>query len=227
MNPYARPSHPRPLIRKFPSAQGAHKQWGRANFFDDRRKSILVRLADMKPSDTFYDMGCGDASLLIFVVKTVGLLRAVGFENMPSRLGRSRANIRDAGLEKRITVEKDMYDADFADADVIFDMLPEGRNDLRDLYGRGRRIRDGTRLIKHDLPLIGYMPDKVELPFYLMKFPLHKAGTRDQWAQAVLRDQRATVNQVWHELLYYGSEKNYSKSEVMQFDSLLRSRVPR
>jgi len=220
-------SHAEHLNQKFPSAQRAHRQWGRADFFDDRTKSILVRLADMRPSDTFYDMGCGDASLLIYVVKAAGLARAAGFENMPSRFNRSWANVREAGLEGRVTIERDMYDADLADADVIFDMLPEGRNDVRDFYGRGMKIRDGTRLIKHDLPLIGYLPDKVGLPFYLMRFPLRKAGSRDEWAQAVLGDRGATVDQVWHELLYYGSEKNYYKSEVKQFDSLLRSRVPR
>jgi hypothetical protein len=215
------------LSQKFPSAQRAHWQWGRADFFDDRTKSILVRLADMKPSDAFYDMGCGDASLLIYVVRVAGLSRAVGFENMPSRFSRARANVRDAGLEDRITIERDMYDADLSEADVIFDMLPEGRNDLRDFYGRSMHIKDGTKLIKHDLPLIGYMPDRVGLPFYLMRFPLRKARSRDQWAQAVLGDHGATVDQVWRELLYYGSEKNYYKSEVKQFDSLLRSRVPR
>jgi hypothetical protein len=180
----------------------------------------------MKPSDTFYDMGCGDASLLIYVVNASGLHRAVGFENMPSRLRRSRVNIRSAGLENRITIEKNMYDADLTRANVIFDMIPEGSDDLRDLYARNRRIRNGTKLIKHDLPLIGYMPDKVDLPFYLMSFPLRKASTRKKWAQAVLCDSKATVDQLWSELLYYGNEKTYNKSEITQFDSLLRSRVP-
>jgi hypothetical protein len=180
----------------------------------------------MKPSDTFYDMGCGDASLLIYVVNASGLHRAVGFENMPSRLRRSRVNIRSAGLENRITIEKNMYDADLTRANVIFDMIPEGSDDLRDLYARNKNIGNGTKLIKHDLPLIGYMPDKVDLPFYLMSFPLRKASTRDKWAQAVLCDSKATVDQLWNELLYYGNEKTYNKSEIAHFDSLLRSRVP-
>jgi len=214
------------MIEKLPLPQRAHRQWGLADFFDSRRKSILVRLADMKPSDTFYDMGCGDASLLIYVVNSSGLHRAVGFENMPSRLRRSRVNIRSAGLENRITIEKNMYDADLTRANVIFDMIPEGSDDLRDLYARNKRIGNGTKLIKHDLPLIGYMPDKVDLPFYLMRFPLRKASTRDKWAQAVLCDSKATVDQLWNELLYYGNEKTYNKSEITQFDSLLRSRVP-
>ena len=82
------------MVRRLPLPQRAHGRWGLADFFDSRRKAILVRLADMKPSDTFYDMGCGDASLLIHVVNASGLEKAVGFENMRSRLRRSAVSRR-------------------------------------------------------------------------------------------------------------------------------------
>ncbi|MGA2664166.1 MAG: hypothetical protein ABSF83_04405 [Nitrososphaerales archaeon] len=212
---------------RLPSPQREHHRWGRADFFDGRHKSIVLRLAEMTPSDVFYDLGCGDASLLVHVVKKARLRRAVGFENMPSRALRARRRIAKAGLEGRITIESDMYDADLGGADVIFDMLPEGDGDYESLYSGGSGIRAGTRIIKHDLPLVGFLPDRVDYPFYLMRFPLRRAETQSQWASSVLGEDGAEIRDLWHELLYYQYEKGYHRDEVTMFQALLDHRVPR
>lgn len=181
----------------------------------------------MKPSDVFYDLGCGDASLLIYVVKKCRLEKAVGFENMNSRVRKAKQKIIKAGLEGRVELYEDMYDADFSKADVIFDMMPEGRGDYRFLYSKNRQIRSGTKLIKHDLPLIGFLPEKIDLPFYLMQFPLRKARSPNEWASRVLQERAATVKQLWHELYYYQYEKRYDKGEILWFNSLLSGRLNR
>jgi hypothetical protein len=214
-------------MMKLTIPQRAHRRWGRADFFDDRRKAILIRIARFEPADVFYDLGCGDASLLIYVTKKCGLKSAVGFENIPSRVRRARQKIAQAGLQDRIFIENDMYGADLSKADVIFDMMSEGKGDYRGLYSRGAGIRSGTRLIKHDLPLIGFLPDKVELPFYLMRFPLRKAESQDQWASSVLGEPDGTVAKLWHELSYYYYEKRYSKGEILHFQVMLSRRLGR
>ena len=94
-----------------------------------------------------------------------------------------------------------MYDADLENADIILDMMPEGEDDLNDLYSK--KIRKGTRLIKHDLPLIGFLPDKIDYPFYRMTFPLKKAKSRREWASEVLQRRNVSPMDVWHELYYY------------------------
>ena len=91
---------------KVVSSQRAHPRWGRADFFDQRRKAILARLAKIKSSDAFYDLGCGDASLLIYLAKKCGLEHAVGFENMASRVQRAKRNISEAGLNTVISIER-------------------------------------------------------------------------------------------------------------------------
>lgn len=210
---------------KLPRPQREHRRWGRADFFDNRHKAIFLRIAHLKPSDVLYDLGCGDASLLIFAMKRCGLKKAVGFENMESRRRAAKRNIEEAGLDDRISIEEDFYDADLSKADVIFDMMPEGRDDLRLLYSKRKHIRKGTRLIKHDLPLIGYIPDRMELPFYLMEFPLHKARSKNHWASIVLGEPHTTISELWHELYYYGYEKQYDKKQIEEFDSMLSSRL--
>lgn len=196
-----------------------------ADFFDERRKSLFVSIAEFKTSDVLYDLGCGDGSLLIYAVKKGKLTAAVGFENMTSRARRARRRVNEEGLGDRITIEHDMYDADLSKADVIFDMMPEGRDDFASLYGGKSGIKQGTRLIKHDLPLIGILPDRVELPFYLMKYPFRKASNRDEWVRSVLGEEDVTPNDLWRELYYYGHSKLYSRKEIEDFDLMLKNRV--
>ena len=50
--------------RKTPSTDD-----GYPDFFDNRHKRKMLKLAEIKSSDAFYDLGCGDASLLILAVK--------------------------------------------------------------------------------------------------------------------------------------------------------------
>ena len=179
----------------------------------------------MKPSDVLVDLGCGDASLLIYAVKKCNLAHAVGFENMKSRSSRARARIKEACLERRIVIQNEIYGADLSSADVIIDMMPEDKNDLRLLYSEKMGLKKGSRLIKHDLPLIGYLPDKIEPPFYMMKYPFRKAKSRKQWADAVLLESNATPDDLWFELYYYGYEKLYNKIEIQDFEEMLRKRV--
>jgi len=208
---------------KLPTPQREHHRWGSADFFDNRHKSIFLKIAHLKPSDVLYDLGCGDASLLIYATKKQKLKHVVGFENMQSRVRTAKKKIRDAGLQNIIEIKDNLYDADLSNADVIFDMMPEGDEDFKILYSK--KLKKGTRVIKHNIPLIGYLPDKVVFPFYMMKVPFQKARTKDQWARESMQDNTVTISDLWYELYYYQYEKSYSKKEIKEFDSLLGKRL--
>jgi len=198
---------------------------GLADFFDDRHKRKMLKLAEIKPSDVFYDLGCGDASVLIFAVRESGLKKAVGYENNLRRHRAALENVKRMGLDNKITIKREhLYDADLRNANVIFDMLPEDEGDFHELYAKG--IREKTRLIKHDLPLIGYLPDAIDHPFYRMTFPLTLAQTKEQWASVVLGKSHSTPDDLWHELYYYGYEKDYLRSEIRRMQRILARRIP-
>jgi hypothetical protein len=194
--------------------------------FNNRLKRVMFNLAEIRPSDTFYDLGCGDASILIAAVRKFSVKRAIGFEDNNRRYLKARKNVDAENLSYRITIQKrDMYHADLNEADVIFAMLPEEEYDFEQLYKTG--IRRGTRLIKHDLPLIGYIPDKIDYPFYRMTFPLKKAMHEDHWASKVLVKNNAKIEDVWHELYYYESEKHYTLWDIRRFKKILIKRLKR
>jgi tRNA A58 N-methylase Trm61 len=125
----------------------------------------MLKLAETNPSDTFVDLGCGDASVLIFAVKNFNIRKAIGYEISAIRYNMALENIRKTHLTNRITINlDDISNANVFEADIIFDMLPESEHIVEKLYQSN--IKKGTRLIKHDLPLIGFLADKIDYPFY-------------------------------------------------------------
>jgi hypothetical protein len=184
----------------------------------------MLSLAKLKPSDLVYDLGCGNASILIFAAEQFHVAKSIGFENMPQRIGLARKNIAKHGLGGRIIIERDMYEADLSKADVIIDTMPEGDNDFKDLYSKNN-MRDDTRLIKHDLPLLGFLPDKVDFPFYRMTYPLKKAKNPEEWASTVLGRKNVKPKDVWHELYYYSHNRTYTKSQIETFHRILLRRL--
>jgi hypothetical protein len=182
-----------------------------------------LELANVKPHHILYDLGCGDASFLIFAVEKYGIRKAVGYENIPQRVGLARKNIRQQGLSKNITIiSKDFNKGDLSEADVILDMLAQGRDDYEKLYSAG--IKEGAKIIKHDLPLIGFMPDKVDYPFYKHSVPLLEARNAANWASIVLGFEGTTLHDVWHELRFCGYEKACSKWEIRDFMKIAAER---
>lgn len=185
---------------------------------------MILDLAEAKPQDVLYDLGCGDASFLIFAVEKYRIKRAVGYENMPQRLGNARSKVKKRHLDRKIEiVGKDLNkEANLTNADIILDMLPQGKDDVEKLYTCD--INSGTKIIKHDLPLIGFMPDKIDYPFYRHTVPLIRAPNAKEWASAVLGQERASLSDVWHELYYYGTQKAYSKWEIKDFIKIAKRR---
>ncbi len=144
----------------------------------------MLELANLKRPDVFYDLGCGDASVLIFAVKEFGVRKAVGFESEPRRKAKARQHVENEGLSDRITIKGEMKNADLSGADVILAMHLEEEEDHDRFSTSG--IRKGTRLIKHDLPLIGFNFNDVDYPFYLIRFPFRKMQSPEEWAAKVM-----------------------------------------
>eukprot|EP01041_Mallomonas_annulata_P004091 gene4091-8133_t len=108
---------------------------------------IALGLLDLLPSDILYDLGCGDARLLIEGCKMFDSgPRCIGVEYDSALCERAIENIQANGLNERITIiHANVLDADFSDATAIFIYLvPEGiiaiKEKLLSLIGRGTRV---------------------------------------------------------------------------------------
>ncbi|MGA0093754.1 MAG: SAM-dependent methyltransferase [Chthoniobacterales bacterium] len=120
----------------------------------------MVELAELKPGENVYDLGCGDGRIVITAAQRRGV-RAVGVDIDPRQVAKSRANVERAGVGDLVTiVEGDIYQTDFSAADVVFAYL---QPDLLDgLIPQLRRMKPGSRIVTFDFGIDGAKPSRIE-----------------------------------------------------------------
>ena len=114
----------------------------------------MVRMADIQPGEKVYDLGCGDARLLISAQRQC---RATGIGIDISGTLLATAWLRSKLWRSPLKLIKgNIIDVDFSDADVVFCYL------MPELLGRVdhklRALKPGTRIISHQFELVGWQP---------------------------------------------------------------------
>jgi cyclopropane fatty-acyl-phospholipid synthase-like methyltransferase len=121
----------------------------------------MLELANIRPGETVYDLGCGDGRILIAAVKNYKA-KAVGVEISPKLAAQATDRIRKEGIasEARV-IQGDLLKADFAAADVVTIYLATSLN--AELRPRMEKLlKPGARVISHDYAVPGWKPSKVE-----------------------------------------------------------------
>ena len=150
----------------------------------NRQIRMMLRLAKANKNDVFYDLGCGAGQLCIIAVKEFNVKRAVGIEMDKRRVKMARKNIRREGLQKRISIRhRRILNAIFEDATIVYNGLLEEEITLEKYENT---LQKGCGLISLASPPVSILPDKIDYPFYLTKFPFTKTKSADKWASAVL-----------------------------------------
>jgi len=121
----------------------------------------MLRLAEVKPGEIVYDLGCGDARILVTAAQKFGA-RGVGVELDPEVFALAWQNVHRNGLEKQVRlVRGSMFEADIGDADVVaLYLLPEALSRLRPMLER--QLRPGARVVTHDFGVPGWQAARVE-----------------------------------------------------------------
>lgn len=121
----------------------------------------MLRLAGVKPGETVYDLGCGDARILVTAAQRFGA-RGVGVELDKEVFALALENVRRHGLEDRIQlVRGNMFEADLRSADVVaLYLLPQALARLRPLLER--QLRSGARVVTHDFGIQGWQDSGAE-----------------------------------------------------------------
>ena len=122
---------------------------------------LMLRLAEVKPGETVYDLGCGDARILVMAAQKYGA-RGVGVELDAEVLALARANVARHGLKDRITlVRGNLFDVDLRDADVVaLYLLPEALARLRPMLEQ--QLRPGARVVTHDFGIPLWQATRIE-----------------------------------------------------------------
>jgi SAM-dependent methyltransferase len=121
----------------------------------------MLELANVRPGETVYDLGCGDGRILIAAVKNYKA-KAVGVEISPKLAAQATDRIRKEGIasEARV-IQGDLLKADFTGADVVTIYLATSLN--AELRPRMEKLlKPGARVVSHDYAVPGWKPSRVE-----------------------------------------------------------------
>src|SRR5690349_22713623 len=125
----------------------------------DAAVTAMLKLADIKPSDVVYDLGCGDGRIVIAAAKKFGT-RGVGVDIDPARIREAKENAKKAGVEKLVRFEeKDLFQADIHDANVVMLFLLNSVN-IKLRPKLLRELTPGTRIVSNSFDMGDWKPDK-------------------------------------------------------------------
>lgn len=120
----------------------------------------MLDMAHVGSEDTVYDLGSGDARILITAVKEFGVRKAVGYEIREDLCEISERKIEQLNLRNKITlVRGNLLDADLSEASVITLYLSSAANELiRPKLEKYRKRQ--IRVVSYLFPMNGWLVAK-------------------------------------------------------------------
>ncbi len=121
--------------------------------------SDMLRYADVGPDDFLIDLGSGDGRIVLTAAKVFGA-RGFGVEIKDHLVKQANEAAQKEGIADRARfLKQDLFKTDVSQATVItMYLLPDTVNLLKDKFLA--ELRPGTRIVSHDYPLTGWIPEK-------------------------------------------------------------------
>jgi len=121
----------------------------------------MLMLAQLRPGEILYDLGCGDGRVVIMAAQEFGA-RGVGVEMREDLVKQALSKISELGLEGRVKiVQSDMFKVDLAQADVVTLYLTTSAND-KVKPKLESELKSGVRVVSHDYEILGWRPVKID-----------------------------------------------------------------
>ena len=118
----------------------------------------MVDLASIDPQDLVYDLGCGDARILVAAARRNGC-HCVGYDINPLRVQESLENVRKNEVSDLVKIEQqDIFSLDLKGANAIMLYLLPKMNEK--LIPQLEKLKPGSRIVCHDYRIKGMEPDK-------------------------------------------------------------------
>src|SRR5437763_11875046 len=113
----------------------------------------MFEMADVRPGEVVYDLGCGDGRIPVTAAKKYGV-RAWGFDINPVRVKESLENVEKNNVKELVTIKlQDIFELDLSRADVItLYLLPQLNVKL---IPQLDKLKPGCRIVSHDFNMEG------------------------------------------------------------------------
>ena len=121
----------------------------------------MLTLAEVKPSEIIYDLGCGDGRVVIMAAQDFGA-QGVGVEMREDLAKQAMGKVSELALEGRVKiVHGDMFKVDLSQANVVTLYLTTSAND-KVKPKLEAELKPGTRVVSHDYEILGWRPVKID-----------------------------------------------------------------
>ena len=119
----------------------------------------MLRYADVTASDFIIDLGSGDGRIVLTAAKVFGA-RGFGVEIKEDLVKQSNEAAKREGVADRVKfLKQDLFETDISQATVVtMYLLPDTIELLKDKFMS--ELLPGTRIVSHDYPLTGWIPEK-------------------------------------------------------------------
>jgi len=125
--------------------------------------------AQVQPDEVVVDLGAGDGRVLRIAAREFGA-RAVGYEVEPLHCAVGWLGALFGGVLSRVSIRnKDLYQADLSQADVVFLYLnPTFVENLRQPLRQ--QLPPGARVVSLDFPFEGWEPSEVDIGYLIFTY---------------------------------------------------------
>ena len=112
----------------------------------------MLKLADVKPSDVVYDLGCGDGIIVATAAQKYGA-RAVGIDIDPQRVKEATERAQKMGVSDKVKiVEGDLFESNISDATVVTLYLLQSLN-IKLMPKLKKDLKPGTRIVSQSFDM--------------------------------------------------------------------------
>ncbi|HVL67725.1 MAG TPA: methyltransferase domain-containing protein [Vicinamibacterales bacterium] len=112
----------------------------------------MLKLADVKPTDVVYDLGCGDGVIVATAAQKYGA-RAVGIDLDPQRVQEAKERVQKMGVSDKVKIlQGDLFEADISEATVVTLYLLQSIN-IRLMPKLQKELKPGTRIVSQSFDM--------------------------------------------------------------------------